>query len=235
MLSSQVQRDEPLYIYGPARLREFLETTIASLEVYINYEICIREIPVEPQVVMDFEDFEIRAFPLRHTKKCVGYSFIEKERPGTFFPEKADALGVPRGPLWSQLQKGDSVQSSTGATVYPEDVLGPARKGLKFSFVTDTMYFPEISREVANSDLLICEGMFTHDLQDHAKEKRHLTATQAATIAKDAGGVKQMGLIHYSPRYTDRELRALQQEARKIFPNTFLTKERQHLTINYED
>ncbi len=235
MLSSQVQRDEPLYIYGPARLKEFLETTIRSLEVYINYEIIIKEIPVESQRVVEFEQFYIRAFPLKHTKRCVGYSLIEHDRPGMFYPDRAKELQVPQGPLWSQLQKGESVESATGETIQPEQVLGPARKGIKFSFITDTMYFPEISPEVTGSDLLICEGMFTHDLIDHASEKRHLTAVQAATIAKHAGGVKQMGLIHYSPRYTDRELKMLLKEAQEVFPETFLTKERQHLSINYEE
>ncbi len=235
MLSSQVQRDEPLYIYGPAKLREFLETTIKSLEMYINYEIIIKEIPVKPQVVVEFDEFEIRAFPLKHTKKCVGYSLIEKDRPGVFHPEKASALGVPRGPLWSTLQRGESVITECGSTVNPSQVLGPPRRGIKFSFVTDTMYIPTIAKEVAGSDLLICEAMFTHDLLEDAKEKQHLTATQAATIAKEAGGIKRMGLIHYSPRYMDRELKALRDEAREVFPDTFLTREQQHLSISYDD
>ncbi len=235
MLSSQVQRSEPLYIYGPPRLREYLETTIESLEVYINYEIIIREIPVESQTVVEYDDFSIRAFPLRHTKKCVGYSMIEKDRPGVFFPEKAETLGVPKGPLWATLQRGESVLNSQGNTIQPEQVMGDPRKGLKFSFITDTMYFPEIAPEVTNSDLLICEGMFTKDLIDHATEKRHLTAEQAGTIAKSATGVKRMGLIHYSPRFSDRELKYLLKEAQAVFAETFLTKERQHLTLAYDE
>jgi len=107
--------------------------------------------------------------------------------------------------------------------------------GRKFSFVTDTTYASSISREVAGSDLLICEGMFAQELEDSAREKKHLTAVQAGMIARDAGGVKRMGLIHYSPRYTERELKQLLRESRELFPDTFLCRDGQTLPVPYED
>ncbi|MBP7263904.1 MAG: ribonuclease Z [Spirochaetia bacterium] len=234
MLSSQVDRDEPLYIYGPPRIAEYVESSRRVLDMYINYEIVVKEITA-PAVCYEGPDFRIRVFPLRHTKTCVGYTLEEDSRPGAFHPERAQALGVPVGPLWSRLQAGQPVQAADGSTVSPEQVLGPPRTGRKVSYVTDSLYFPDIAPEVAGSDLLVCEGMFERSLADTAAEKKHMTAEQAAMIARDAGGVKSLGLIHYSPRYTDRELKILLDEAQAIFPDTFLTKDRMALPVEYVD
>ena len=231
MLSSQVDRTEPLYIYGPPKIAEYIETSRKVLDMFINYPVVVKEITA-PCVVHGGEGFYIRAFPLAHTKTCVGYTLEELDRPGEFSPEKAKALNVPMGPLWGKLQKGESVTASDGKTVTPDQVLGPSRSGRKFSYVTDTLYKPSIADEVRGSDLLICEGMFEEALIDQAREKKHMTAKQAATIARDAG-VKRMAMIHYSPRYTDRELSVLLDEARTIFPAAELTKDRMHFDIPY--
>ncbi|MCI6799895.1 MAG: ribonuclease Z [Treponema sp.] len=233
MLSSQVDRTEPLYIYGPPKIAEYIETSRKVLDMYINYPVIVKEISA-PCIVHEEKDFIIRAFPLKHTKTCVGYTLEEKDRPGEFNPERAKELNVPCGPLWSKLQGGQSVQSLDGTTVNPSDVLGAARKGRKFSYVTDTLYLDSIADEVRNSDLLICEGMFENALIDQAKEKKHMTASQAAAIARDSNS-KKMALIHYSPRYTDRELVVLEEEAKKIYPNAILSKDRMCFEIPYED
>lgn len=233
MLSAQVERTEPLYIYGPPKISEYIETSRKVLDMYINYPIVVKEITA-PCIVHHGEDYYIRCFPLDHTKTCVGYTLEELDRPGEFNPEKALQLGVPVGPLWGQLQKGNNVQNSEGKTVKPEDVMGAKRSGRKFSFVTDTLYKNTIAKEVQGSDLLICEGMFEDELIDQAREKKHMTASQAATIARDAN-VKRMCMIHYSPRYTDKELPKLLEQAKKIFPAAELSKDRMHIEIPYED
>lgn len=233
MLSAQVERTEPLYIYGPPKIAEYIETSRKVLDMYINYPIVVKEITA-PCIVHHGEDYYIRCFPLDHTKTCVGYTLEELDRPGEFNPKKALQLGVPVGPLWGQLQKGNNVQNSEGKTVRPEDVMGAKRSGRKFSFVTDTLYKNTIAKEVQGSDLLICEGMFEDELIDQAREKKHMTASQAATIARDAN-VKRMCMIHYSPRYTDKELPKLLEQAKKIFPAAELSKDRMHIEIPYED
>ena len=233
MLSAQVDRTEPLYIYGPPKIAEYIETSRKVLDMYINYPVVVREITA-PCVVHEGDGFYIRAFPLSHTKTCVGYALEELDRPGEFSPEKAAALGVPRGPLWGRLQHGESVTAADGSTVTPEQVLGAKRSGRKFSFVTDTQYLPSIAKEVRGSDLLICEGMFADDLADQAREKKHMTARQAGTIARDAG-VRRMAMIHYSPRYTDRELDIILQQARAVFPAAELTRDRMRFDIPYVD
>lgn len=233
MLSAQVDRTEPLYIYGPPKIAEYIETSRKVLDMYINYPVVVREITA-PCVVHEGDGFYIRAFPLSHTKTCVGYTLEELDRPGEFSPERADALGVPRGPLWGKLQHGECVTAPDGSIVTPEQVLGAKRSGRKFSFVTDTQYLPSIAQEVRGSDLLICEGMFADDLADQAKEKKHMTARQAATVARDAG-VRRMAMIHYSPRYTDRELDGILQQARAVFPAAELTHDRMRFDIPYVD
>nr|MCR5605626.1 ribonuclease Z [Treponema sp.] len=233
MLSSQVDRDEPLYIYGPPKIAEYIETSRKVLDMYINYPIIVKEITA-PCVVHEGDGFYVRAFPLEHSKTCVGYTLEELNRPGEFSPEKAMELGVPRGPLWGQLQHGQSVETPDGNVVSPEQVLGPERSGRKFSYVTDTLYLPSIAKEVMGSDLLICEGMFADELADQAKEKKHMTARQAGMIGRDAN-VKTMGLIHYSPRYTDHDLPELLSQAQELCPNAVLTRDRMHFEIPYID
>ncbi|RKX79981.1 MAG: ribonuclease Z [Spirochaetes bacterium] len=230
MLSSQVEREEPLFIIGPPRIKEYIQVNRRVLDMYINYEIVVKEI-TSPGVVFSGDGFVIKSFFVKHSKPCVGYSLEEDPRPGVFYPEKAIQLGVPRGPLWSSLQSGFEVKLEDGRSITSEMVMGPPRRGRKVSFITDTTYSPEIAGEVTESDLLICEGMFTEELQESANEKKHLTAKQAAQIARDAGGVGKLGLIHYSPRYSERELKKLLKEAREIFPETFLSRDGQIIPV----
>lgn len=232
MLSSQVDRTEPLTIYGPARLADYIESSRKILDMYINYE--IRCIPVEPGVIAECDEYHINCFPLKHTKRCFGYSIVEKERPGAFSVERALELRVPKGPLWGKLQRGEDVMNSEGVVIHPSDVLGEKRSGRKFSFVTDTMYFPEIADYVYGSDILFCEAMFSDDLEADAREKKHMTARQAAMCARD-GEVGMLCLQHYSPRYSDRELKILGEEAKAIFPSTVLTRDRMSFDIPLKD
>ncbi|MDR2618608.1 MAG: ribonuclease Z [Treponema sp.] len=233
MLSSQVDRDDPLYIIGPPRIAEYIETSRRVLDMYINYEIQVKEI-TGPGVVYQGEGFRVRAFPLRHTKPCYGYTLEEDMRPGEFHPEKAEAMNVKRGPLWAKLQAGETVSALDGSEVRPEQVLGPPRQGRKFSFVTDTLAFPDIAPEVAGSDFFVCEGMFERELEESAREKRHMTAEQAARIAL-AAKVKKLALIHYSPRYTEYNLKQLLKEAEAVFPDTILSRDRMVYPIEYVD
>lgn len=232
-LSSQVDRSEPLYIYGPPRIRQYVEQTLRVLDIYINYEIVIHEF-YDDEVVMQAEDYRVDSLRLRHTKPCLGYRLVEEPRPGQFHPEQAIKAGVARGPDWSTLQRGESVQLSSGVVVTPQDVMGPIRSGRTFSFVTDTAAFSGLTPFVSGSDLLICEGMFCADLTSDARSKKHLTAQQAGRIASQAG-VRRMGLIHYSPRYTERDLRQLVSEARAEFSESFLTRDLLDLSIPYQD
>jgi len=232
MLSSQVDREDPLFIYGPAKLQEYVNQNRRLLDMYINYEIVVK--PVQAGVVVETDEYVVEAFPLDHTKPCFGYSMREKPRAGLFHPEKAQELGVPCGPLWSQLQSGKTVVLADGRTIESNQIVGDDRNGRKFSYVTDTLYMDSIASNVKDSDLLLCEGMFDSSLIESAVEKKHMTASQAAMIARDAQ-VASMGLIHYSPRYTDHDLKQLLVEAKEIFPGSFLARDRMVFDIPLKD
>jgi ribonuclease Z len=237
MLSSQVDREEPLYVIGPPRIAEYIEANRRALEMYINYEIRVREIPdpQNPQEVFRGDGFSIRSFPTKHSRTCVGYSLIEDSRPGVFHPDLAVEHGVPRGPLWARLQSGEQVVLENGRIVEPAAVMGPSRRGRKFTYVTDTLPVDRLVPEIADSDLLISEGMFTEEHRESARAKKHMTAGDAARLAQRAGGIDRMGLIHYSPRFTNRQLKDLLREATEIFPRTFLTRDQMEIEIPYRD
>jgi len=234
MLSSQAERDDPLYIIGPPRIGEYIESNRRVLDMYINYEIIVQEI-TSPGIVYKGDGFHIRSFPLSHTKQCFGYTLEEEARNGEFFPEKAEALNIPMGKLWGKLQKGETIQTDDGRTIRPSEVVGAPRAGRKFSFVTDTLAVPEISTHVIGSDLFICEGMFGKELTEDARSKKHMTAEEAAALAAASSGVKKLALIHYSPRYTEHELKKILAQAKAVFPDTVLTRDRMFFPIEYAD
>ena len=232
MLSSQVDRDDPLTIWGPPRLKEYVDANRKILDMYINYEIIVRV--AEPGVLVETDEYTISAFPLLHTKPCMGFVMEEHERPGVFSVEQAQALKIPMGPLWGKLQRGETVTLADGRIIESEQVMGSKRGGRKFSYVTDTAYLPSIAKAVRGSDLLLCEGMFTSDLEETAYEKRHMTAGQAAQVARD-GEVERLALIHYSPRYSDWELKYLLRDAQKIFGPTVLGRDRMSFDLPLKD
>ena len=237
MLSAQVDRTEPLHIIGPPRVAEYVHYSRKVLEMYINYKIVVEEIanPQVPQVVYKSADYTINAFPLDHTRVCVGYSLVENPRPGEFHPEKAEELGVPRGYLWSKLQNGNSVLNNKNHRIEPHQVLGATRRGRKFCFVTDSLASVGLAPHLHGADLLICEGMFDKSLQDVSHQKKHMTASDAGVLAKLAGDVLKLVLVHFSPRYTNRELVKLQDEAREHFDNAMIAKDKQMIPIPFRD
>ena len=232
-LSAQVERSEPLHVYGPPRVRAYIEQSLRILDIYIDYEIVIHE-TFDSGLLVAGDGYEIHACRLRHSKPCLGYTLVEGDRAGEFHPERAAELGVPRGPLWGRLQGGAAVTLDDGRVVESAQVMGAARAGRKFAFITDTAMVDGLDRFVADADLMICEGMFAQDLRESAHDKKHLTARQAGALAR-VGGVRRMGLIHYSPRYTERDLKQLLREARREFPGSFLTRDLQELSIPFRD
>ncbi len=232
MLSSQVDREEPLYIYGPKKLKEYIESSRKILDMYINYEIIFVE--VKEGLIIDNDEYFIEAIKLNHTKPCFGYVMREKDRPGEFFPQKAIEYKIKAGPDFGRLQRGESVVNSDGIEITSDMVMGKNRNGRSFAYITDTMYLKSIANKVNKVDLLLCEGMFEAGMEETAKEKKHMCVNQAAQIAKDAD-VKLLALMHYSPRYNDFELKALKYQAKNIFEKTILTKDRMIFSIPNDD
>ena len=161
---------------------------------------------------------------------CYGYT-LEIKRGGKFDAVRAKEQNIPLK-FWNSLQKGETV-TAEGITYTPDMVLGPARKGIKLTYTTDTRPIKAISENARKSDLFICEGMYgEQDKEQKAKAYKHMTFAEAASLAKEAE-VKELWLTHYSPSLVRPE-EALQ-EAQKIFPNTIAARDRQSVELQFEE
>jgi len=217
MLRAQMEDPEPLTILGPPGTRDFIIQSRKLLEFKVNFPINVIEWSTE-NTGPAYADEQARILwqPVKHTRFCLGYRFEELDRPGKFDPVQAHSLGVPMGPLWAKLQKGQSVKTPSGRTVDPCEVLGPARRGRHIAFIVDSRPAPGIYSLCKKTDLAFLEGMFISQHSEHADLKGHMTAAEAARIAKKAGAAKAV-LIHISPRYENSELDKFEEEAHKEF------------------
>ena len=160
-------------------------------------------IPVDPGVIIREEGLRITAFPVNHRGPDVfGYAFEEEPRR-PFLPDKAEALGVPAGPVRKQLVEGNSVTLEDGSRINPEDVLGEERRGARLVHVGDCGSTEDIFQVVQGADGLIIEATYLEYERDLADKFGHLTAHQAATLAREAD-VGQLFLTHISRRYRER-------------------------------
>jgi ribonuclease Z len=218
MLRAQMEAPQPLTVIGPPGIARFIEQIRAVLEFYINYPVDFIEWSEGcSEVAFEDDRVRIRWHPVEHSRFCLGYRLEEFDRPGRFHPQRAVALGVPAGPLWGRLQRGEPVDLDSGARVRPEQVLGPARRARHVAYVVDTRPCAGIDRLCRDVDMAFLDGMFLAADQHHAVAKYHLTAVEAACIAQRAG-VGRVVLVHISPRYAEPGLALLEKEAREYFP-----------------
>ena len=219
MLRAQMDDPEPLVIAGPPGTAEFVSQCRRTLEFQINYPIHFIEWQADQSGIAYSDDqAQILWKPLKHTRFCLGYRFEERDRPGRFNLEKAEALGVPKGPMWGRLQRGETITGPSGKPVQPADVLGPTRKGRHVAYVVDTRPAPGAYALCRDADLAFLEGMFLTVHSEHAEVKGHLTVAEAAQIAGKSR-VEHAVLVHISPRYENSELGRLEEEAKAIFPS----------------
>ena len=221
------EREQPLIIVGPRGVKKVVDS-LRVIAPGLPFEIRYRELTEDFETIPG-TGYTIEAFRLRHTVTCYGYSQIV-ERAGKFDPEAARAQEIPL-PAWARLQQGEIV-TMDGRTYTPDMVLGPPRKGLKITYCTDTRPIPSIAEHARGADLFICEGMYGEEEDaEKAREKKHMTFSEAAGLARDAG-VRELWLTHFSPSlirpkdYVDR--------ARELFPETYVGKDRKSKTLTYD-
>jgi len=216
-----MDRKEPIQVYGPVGLKEFLLCTKKTLNFGLTFPVEISEISEEGDVC-ETEEYRLTAIKSNHAVESYAFAFIEKPRPGKFYPEKALALGVAKGELWSQLQKGKEIKLKDSNTVKPNDVMGPMRAGRKIIYTGDTKPFDSFAKFAENADLVVHDCTFDDSLAEKALVDGHSTPTQAAQQAK-AAGAKRLVLSHISARYPDASL--LLEQAKKVFSNTILAED----------
>jgi ribonuclease Z len=211
---------ERIDIYGPRGLEEYLEEVTRRSETRFSYEARVHT--VKAGTLYEDQEFFVNALPLRHRTAAFGYRVEERDRPGHFEVEKARALGIPAGPLYGQLKRGETVRLADGRTISGLDLCGPAEKGRSVAYCTDTIFCQnaiELSRGV---DVLIHEATFSLHEEALARQSLHSTTTMAAQTALAAQAGKLI-ITHFSPRYapgnqlTPEDLLA---EARAVFPQT---------------
>ncbi len=222
------ERTEPVLMIGPKGLEKVVNA-LRMIAPELPFEIKFYELNEQMESIR-FEDFKLTAFRVRHNVTCYGYT-LEIERAGKFDAERAKAQGIALQ-YWSRLQKGEVIEAD-GVTYTPDMVLGPARKGLKVTYCTDTRPTDTIVDFAQESDLFICEGMYgEYDKLDKAKEYKHMTFYEAAEMAKRAH-VKKLWLTHYSPATMWPE--EFMKKVRSIFPEAHAAKDGQSIELTFED
>ncbi|QZA89773.1 ribonuclease Z [Salinarchaeum sp. IM2453] len=195
-------REASLTICVPAGKRSYLESFLERTVKNIGFQVEI--IGVRPdEVVYETEEYEIRTFDVDHRSEAVGYILTEYDRKGKFNRERAEELGVPVGPKFSELHNGNPVELEDGRIIKPEQVVGSPRPGRKLVYTGDTRP-AKMTKEVATgAELLVHDGTFQDEHADRAAATGHSTAREAGRIAADAS-VKQLALVHISSRYGER-------------------------------
>ena len=227
---SLLGRDKPLQIYGPQGIAEFIDAIKRTVRFSLKFPVEVYEI--EDGLVCQEREYEIHSAWAEHSVPSLAYALIEKPRPGRFNPERAISLGVPKGPLWSRLQRGEDVKLPDGRIVKPRDVLGPPRMGRKIVYVGDTKPSRVIADFAFGANVLIHEATFADDLAERAEEDLHSTPSGAALVAKKAE-VKLLILTHISARYGDTKV--LLEEAKKIFPNVLVAEDFMKIDVPLEE
>lgn len=209
-------------IYGPPKLEDYLKACSRYSQTHFSYPVKVHT--VQPGLLYDDEDFTVSCGELKHRLPAFGYRVAEKDRAGRFNVERATALGIPSGPLYGKLKRGEVVTLPDGRKIRGADLCGPTEIGRKFVYCTDTIFCEGAVELAQDADVLVHEATFAHQDAEMAYQRLHSTTTMAAQVAL-AAQVKQLIMTHFSPRYApgnDVGLEDLLKEAQAIFPNTIM-------------
>lgn len=223
------RHDRPVTIFGPPGIDRYLRDVFRSIFFRPTFPLDVVE--VEVGTILNADTFSVEARRLNHRVTAFGYAVHELPRPGHFRLDDAVRLGVPPGPLYGKLQRGETVTLVDGQTVHAADVVDPDRPGRRVAYCTDTGPTDAAIELARSADLLIHEATYTSDMREEAEARGHSTAAGAAEVARDAG-VRQLLITHFSPRYEDPS--PLLVEARAVFANTIAARDLLEVAIGDE-
>ncbi len=218
---SMSDREAPLKLFGPEGITDILSVLRKHRVLYTNYPLEVFEIK-KAGVLLETDHYYVETRFIDHIIPCWGYAFQEKDLPGVFDVKRAEALGVPHGPLRGKLVRGQEIQLEDGRKIRPEEVVGPKRSGRRVVYCLDSRPCSEAIQLSQKADCLIHEATFEACLGEEAHEWGHSTSQDAARLAKEAQ-VKKLILTHISQRYD--QAKPLLEEAQVIFPNTLLAED----------
>lgn len=221
-------RTAQLYVHAPAPLRNILQPQIDYFCQEMNYEVILDEIDsTKHQLIYEDRSVEVWSLPLNHRVPCCGFLFKEKPLKKHIIADKIRQYNIPIYAINSIKDSKD--YTLPDGTIIPNDQLTtPADPTRSYAYCSDTRYLPQLAEYLQDVDILFHEATFGEDKKNLAFATYHSTAAQAATLAKECHA-KKLFIGHYSARYDDENI--LLNEAREIFPETFLTKEDEIIQI----
>jgi len=217
-----------LDLYGPPPLQSFVESALQFSSTRLSYPLHFHANipPPEGHVLFEDDDLIVESRPLWHRIPASGFRIAQKPQSGRFDVEKAKALGIPPGPLYGCLKRGETIAVG-GRAIAGSSLCGPPRPGVSLVYATDTVFCDAAVDLARGADLLIHEATFAHRDGEMALQRLHSTTTMAAQVAL-AAGVGQLALTHFSPRYMPGQAVGpddLLAEARSIFHATILARD----------
>jgi ribonuclease Z len=225
------ERSQPVRLFGPRGAQRILGAAI-SLGIERNrFPVEVVEIKPGDRLVRD--QYDIVVFETEHRADTLGFTLLEHPRLGRFNPERARELGIPEGPLWGRLHKGETVTLEDGRSFSPADLVGAPRRGRSLVYTGDTRPSLAVVEAAKAADLLIHEATFGGDELARAKETGHSTAAEAARVALEAGA-RRLVLTHISSRY-NRDTSELLAEAKAVFPETVIARDGMTIEVPYSD
>jgi ribonuclease Z len=229
-------RPEPLFLYGPKGAKKVLPTALQLGVERVPFPVEIVEVTAGDTVSgpLKRDGYDICAFPTEHGGgPSLGYVLKEHVRRGRFDVEKARSMGIPEGPLWGKLTKGEEVKLSDDRTVRASDVVGEARPGRLVAITGDTRPCAGTIDAAQGADLLIHEATFGEEERDRARETGHSTAKEAAQVAL-ASKAKRLVLSHVSARYSI-SAEELLKEAAAVFPAVHVAKDGYEIEVPFAE
>jgi ribonuclease Z len=225
-------REEPMTLWGPPGSTDLLKRAIAIGSEKEKFPVEYNE--VTPETPIKRNDYSIVPFPIDHGgRAALGYSIVEDIRLGRFNPDLARELGIPEGPMWGKLHRGQAVTLEDGRVVDATSLVGPTRQGRRVVFTGDGRPSASTIEAAQNADVLIHEATFGDEEAARALETGHATAREAAGVAA-AANVKQLILTHVSARYS-MSTADLVREAREVFPNTTVARDGMEIEVPFPD
>ncbi|AZI20382.1 ribonuclease Z [Chryseobacterium taklimakanense] len=222
-------RETPLHIYGPKGIKEMLETVFRLTETHKGFEVVYHELDKNySEKIFEDNRVEVYTIPLDHRIYCNGYLFREKPKERHLNMQEISKYPEIETCDYYNLKLGKDFVLSDGYILKNEVLTKEPSKSVSYAFCSDTRYFESIVPVIENVDVLYHEATFLHDLKEMADYTGHTTALEAARIARKAN-VGKLILGHFSNRYGD--LSVFTNEAREVFPNTFLPKQLEPVKI----
>lgn len=215
-------RTERLRLWAPRGAGKTLRQCISLGGERTTFPIDITEL--EAGASLPRGDYRIETFAVDHGPSAsLGYALVEEERKGRFNPELARELGIPEGPLWGRIHRGENITLDDGRVIEPSVLVGERRRGRRIVLTGDTRPCAATIAAARDADLLIHEATFADEEAGRALETGHSTAREAAEVAK-AAGARKLALTHISARYS-LNARELEREARQVFSEVTVVKD----------